>query len=181
MRETLVQAIVIKSRSFGEADKMLTLASREQGRFCCVAKGVRTLKSTRRSSLESGNVIKAYLVNRKEQSGAYPILTQVELLADCESIRHDLGKIRQMVQFLEVVDKVMVQEELSGKIWQELLLIRQMIVAMIYPQAQIKEHLCGLLGLLGFTAASSEISVAAQVAEVTGNKLVGFDYLRVLA
>jgi recombinational DNA repair protein (RecF pathway) len=157
---------------------MLTLISKEHGRFSCVAKGVRTLKSSRRGSLESGNVIKAYLINRNEQNGAQPILAQTELLADCESIRHDLGKIRQLIQFLEVADSVIAQEELSGEIWQELLLTRQMIISMIYPQGQIKEHLLNLLNLLGFTAAHKEMSVAQQVANVTGKQLVGFEYLR---
>lgn len=41
-------AIVIRSREYGEADRLLTLFSREQGKLEAIAKGVRKPKSTQR-------------------------------------------------------------------------------------------------------------------------------------
>jgi recombinational DNA repair protein (RecF pathway) len=156
---------------------MLTLLSREQGRFSCVARSVRTLKSTRSSALESGNVIKAFFIKTNPESSAHPLLTQTQLLSDCEPIRTDLGKISQLMQFLEIADQVIHQEELSLEIWREILLIRQMILSLVYPHSQIKEHLCHLLSLLGFAQDFQVESISQQVSNLTGKKLVGYDYL----
>lgn len=45
-------AIVIRSREYGEADKLLTLFSRERGKLEAVAKGVRKPKSTQRGGTQ---------------------------------------------------------------------------------------------------------------------------------
>ena len=57
-------AIVIKKRTFHDADYMVTLLTPDLGKITCLAKGVKNLKSHRLGTLELGNVIKAHLYNK---------------------------------------------------------------------------------------------------------------------
>ena len=40
-----VEAVVLRRSDWGEADRLLTLFSRERGKLRCIAKGVRRLRS----------------------------------------------------------------------------------------------------------------------------------------
>jgi DNA repair protein RecO (recombination protein O) len=45
-------AIVIRSREYGESDRLITLFSREMGKIEAIAKGVRKPKSTQRGGTQ---------------------------------------------------------------------------------------------------------------------------------
>ncbi|MDD4753342.1 MAG: DNA repair protein RecO, partial [Desulfitobacteriaceae bacterium] len=46
-----VEALILRARDYGEADKILTLYTREQGKVSAIAKGVRKPKSRLRGGV----------------------------------------------------------------------------------------------------------------------------------
>ena len=177
---SLIQALVLKSKPVGESDKVLTLLSQEKGKFVCVAKGVRQMKSSKKACLESGNIARVYLIETKN---GWPILTQANLTCDCAEVRNSLVRIKQLMQFLEVLDKVIVEEELEMEVFRKILLIRQMILMNVYGSEQIKNELFGLMEMLGFAPTAAQTpthtSVLDYVATLTNQKMKSWAFLTV--
>ena len=70
------EAIVIRTQKLGEADRIITLFTREHGRVRAVAKGVRRTKSKFGARLEPASLVDIQLYIGK----TFDIVTQVESL-----------------------------------------------------------------------------------------------------
>lgn len=184
------EVLVLKSKSLGEADRIVTLVGRERGRFMTVAKGVRKLTSKQKSALESGSIARVYLIERGggAGNGGWPLVTQASLINDCRMIRDNLVKIRQLMQFLEIVDKLIVEMELEIEVWTKILLIRELIVGAEGSEDKqrnglVRKKLEELVEELGFKSSeeirSSGKSVVGYVGEVVGTPMRSWDYLDV--
>lgn len=176
-RSFTTEALVIKSAKTGEADKILTLLTQEHGKLVCVAKGVRKISSSKRAFLEPGNVVKAFCVTTKSM----PLLTQATLIDDTREIIHNLAKIRQLTQILEIVDKLFVEEEVGSHIFEHVLDIRQEIVRDEPTTTRISHQLDTLLTYLGYQplADTSHKSVLEYVQEITEKPMRSWEYLKV--
>jgi len=83
------QAVVIRTQKLGEADRIVTLFSREHGRIRAVAKGVRRTKSKFGARLEPGSYVDIQLYTGK----TFDVVTQVESLENFgDAISHDYQK-----------------------------------------------------------------------------------------
>ncbi|HFQ94137.1 MAG TPA: DNA repair protein RecO, partial [Anaerolineae bacterium] len=70
------EAIVIKRRNFGEADRLLTLFSREQGKIRAIAKGARKPQSRKTGHVELFMRSKFLMAKGKDLN----IITQAEMV-----------------------------------------------------------------------------------------------------
>lgn len=70
------EAVVIRTQKLGEADRIITLFTREHGRVRAVAKGVRRTKSKFGARLEPGSLVDIQLYVGK----TFDVVTQVESL-----------------------------------------------------------------------------------------------------
>ena len=95
--------IVIKRSNFGEAHKLVTLFTRDQGKITLIAKGLRQLTSKRAGSLELFNYIKGSAVRGR---GELDTLTEVQLINSYPNWRKHLGRVTLAYQLCEVVDKL---------------------------------------------------------------------------
>lgn len=145
-RARSTEALVLKRHNIGEADRVVTLLVRDQGKVACLAKGVRKLTSSRAASLEPGNVIKCQLITTKSM----PLLTQATLVSDCSPIRGSLAKLRQLSQVLEMIEMLFVEEELDDALYQTIIQIRRQIVSTQPTPASITGQLEQLLVDLGY-------------------------------
>ena len=83
------QAIVLRTHKLGEADRVITLLSRDHGRFRAVAKGVRRTKSKFGARLEIASHIDAQFYIGK----SLDVITQVEGIENYgDAISHDYQK-----------------------------------------------------------------------------------------
>jgi DNA repair protein RecO (recombination protein O) len=173
-KSTLVSALILKRSNTGEADRVVTLLTKEEGRIVAIAKGVRKIKSTKRAYLEPGNLAKVLLIKTK----SLPILTQARLEEDTSHIRNNLAQIRQLVQLLEIVDKLFVEEEVEEHVYQMIIRIRKKIVE--GNKVNLKKDLITLVEWMGFEPLkdSGHTSILEYVAEITGKKMRSFDYLK---
>ncbi len=80
------EGIVLKRRNFGEADRILTIFSKERGKITVLAKGVRRITSRRAGNVELLNRTVMYL----HQGRGLPILTEATTLEPYQKIKEDL-------------------------------------------------------------------------------------------
>ena len=102
MRSSAVvtQALVLKRTSVGEADRVITFFTRDQGKVAGIAKGIRKMSSSQRAYLEPGNLVATQLQETKGLS----IIRQYRLIEDFQSARSELKKLKQLFQVLEFID-----------------------------------------------------------------------------
>lgn len=91
MRTYKTEGIVLKRRNLGEADRILTVLSRDLGKITVKAPGVRRIPSRRSSHVELLNLSQftLYLGSKTFM----PIVTEAQTLEDFPSIKSDLRKI----------------------------------------------------------------------------------------
>jgi DNA repair protein RecO len=176
-RSRVTEALVIKRKSTGEADSVVTLLSPDLGKVAVIAKGVRKLASSRRGILESGNIIKCQLITTQSM----PLLTQATLTSDCYPIIHSLPKLRQLTQVLEIVDKLFVEEQMDDDIFREIITIRNEIVDEGPTSGRVIKRLENVIEALGFQspADAGYANLSEYVSHLSDKPLRTWEYLKV--
>lgn len=96
------QAVVIRTQKLGEADRIVTMISREHGRIRAVAKGVRRTKSKFGARLEPASFVDIQLYTGK----TFDVVTQVESLENFgDVISHDYQKWTICSAILEAAER----------------------------------------------------------------------------
>lgn len=173
------RCLVLRRVNVGETDRIVTLLSQEQGKFACVAKGVRKLKSSNRAYLEPGALIQAHCIVTK----SLPILTQTALIDDTSKMNQNLASFRALSQILEIIDKLFVEEEIEPKVFLRTIKLRNQIV---YNQASakvVREQLSELITHLGFQDPkhSPHETITEYLQSLIGKPLRSYDFLKVEA
>lgn len=101
------EALILKRRNFGEADKLITIFTRAQGKVATIAKGVRKITSRRAGSLELLNHVKVSL----HQTKGLPILTEAQNLNSFPNLKENLEKLSSAFIVLELVDRLIAEEQ----------------------------------------------------------------------
>lgn len=101
------EMIVIKRRNHGEADRILTVFSRDDGKFTCLAKGVRKTTSKKRGHVELFTHIQGQLVG----GYTWDILTEARTITGYPRLRKDLDRVATAFKLIEVVDRLLPEEE----------------------------------------------------------------------
>ena len=96
------EGIVLTRRNFGEADRILSIYSKDHGRISLIAKGVRKPKSKKRGHIEVFNLVKF----QAALGHGLDIMLEAEVANDFESIRGSLKKISLAYYFMEVVGRI---------------------------------------------------------------------------
>jgi DNA repair protein RecO (recombination protein O) len=96
------QAIVLRQRKLGEADKIVTLYCAHLGKLDAVAKGVRRTKSRMAGSLEP-LTLGSYLVAEGRE---LDIVTQAETVESFGAMREDLERLSRALYCAELVDRL---------------------------------------------------------------------------
>ncbi|HEX5368065.1 MAG TPA: DNA repair protein RecO [Dehalococcoidia bacterium] len=96
------QAIVLRQRKLGEADKIVTLYTSHQGKVDAVAKGVRRTKSRLAGHLEPLTLGSYLLAEGRELD----IVTQAETVEAFPGLRADLDRVSRGLYCAELVDRL---------------------------------------------------------------------------
>jgi DNA repair protein RecO (recombination protein O) len=103
MRSYTLEGIIIKRTNVGEADKIITIFSRELGKVSLKAAGIRKLQSKRAGALELFNHVRIAAVRGR---GNLDVLTEVDIQNTFSSWKHHLGRVNVAYQLVEVIDKL---------------------------------------------------------------------------
>ncbi len=95
-----IEAIILKRINYGETDKILTVFSKQRGKVCCLAKGIRKINSRRAPSLELFNQASLFLVKGKSLS----LVTETKLLEDFPYLRKNFSLVRTAYYLVELIN-----------------------------------------------------------------------------
>ncbi len=104
------RAVVLRTYSYGEANRIVVLATEEQGKLRTVAKGIAKTKSRFGARLEPTTHVEVVTWQGK----GMPVVTQVDVVDNFRSLRTSLSKLTRAMSILEVVDQVL-QEHHANK------------------------------------------------------------------
>ncbi|HLE48756.1 MAG TPA: DNA repair protein RecO [Patescibacteria group bacterium] len=108
------EALVLLRRNYSEADRILTVYSSGYGKLSLLAKGVRKLRSRKRSSVEVFTLIKF----SASKSKGMDIMTEAQTVTSYQNVRSDLKKVAVAYFFCETLEKVMPPNEENNAIFQ---------------------------------------------------------------
>ncbi len=145
-RTLRVDAVVLRHSDWGEADRMLGLYTREQGKLRAVAKGVRRLRSRKAGHLEPFTRVKLMLARGRDLW----IVTQAETINAYLPIRDDLERIGLASYVIELLDRFSYEEGPNRLIYQLLTETLARLALPNDPYICVRYYEIRLLDLLGF-------------------------------
>lgn len=140
------EAIVLKRTGFGEADRLLTLYSREKGKIKAIAKGARKPQSRKTGHVELFMRTQFLFAQGRDLA----IITQAEMVDAYPSLREDLVRATYAAYAVELLDRFTVENDRHVGIYEL------------------------LAAALGWLAATDDLMLAARYYELRLLSLTGF-------
>jgi DNA repair protein RecO (recombination protein O) len=112
------EGIVLRTHKLGEADRIVSILTRQHGKVRAVAKGVRKTKSRFGARLEPPTHLQLLFY---EGRGDLDIVTQAETIDHFRAIRDDLDRLTRAVSMLEAADQLGLEGEANPALYQMLL------------------------------------------------------------
>jgi DNA repair protein RecO (recombination protein O) len=140
-----VDSVVLRHSDWGEADRLLTIFSREQGKLLCVAKGARKLLSRKAGHLEPFTRVALLLAKGSDRW----IVTQAETVDAWLPIKEDLTRTATAAYVVELLDRFTYEEGENEHLFQLLVdsLGRVATAADLFlPVRYYEIHLLDILG-----------------------------------
>lgn len=177
MHSSSVSGIILKRSDVGEADRIVTVFTREQGKIAAVAKGCRKLSSSRAAALEPGSHSKIFLVETK----SLPILTQAQLITDFSHAKKDLTSMRKVFEVLEIIDSLLIESDIQERVFAHTLAIFEHLNTLELTNANtVRAHLTAIVEILGFADRANMVGgrpFRDYVEELTQKKMKAYAYL----
>lgn len=145
MRAYRVEGIVIKRKDFGEADRILTVFTRHQGKIKIMAKGVRKINSRRSAHVELLNHCALTL-----HEGRVPILTEAETIYHYSPLKNDLRRAGFAFYICELVDSLLAEHQESRSTFDLVDTVLKRLETDENPKMLIKNFEQEILTNLGF-------------------------------
>lgn len=109
--------IILARSRFGEADRIITIFTKDFGKLSFIAKGVRRPKSRKRGHLEVFNHIKFSAASGK----GFDTLVEAEIIDNFSDLRKDLRRVSVLYYFVEVINRSLEEEASNQDIFNLLL------------------------------------------------------------
>ncbi len=145
-RTLKVDAVILRHSDYGEADRLLTLFTREQGKLRAIAKGVRKMQSRKAGHLEPFTQATLMLA----QGHDLWIVTQAEATELFQPLRENLSLIGYAGYVVELLDRFTYEEGQNRQLYQLLTETLKRLVNEADPFVPIHYYEMRLLDLMGF-------------------------------
>ncbi len=146
MAEVKAHAVVLRTRNYREADKLVTLLCREEGKITAVARGVRKIKSKHKGLVEPLTLGYFLLYGGK----SLDILTQGEIVKSFTRLRADLVLLSYAQYFCEVCEAALPEREPAAEVFDLLLAALQQLEEDKNPYRVARCFELNLLEVLGY-------------------------------
>lgn len=111
------EGVVLRRRNLGEADRLVTLLSRDRGKVTAVARGARRPRSRLGGRLEPGVRVRALVAEGR----TLDIISQVEVLDAYAALRLDLERMGVAAEVLELADRALADRHPHPEVYRLLL------------------------------------------------------------
>ncbi len=118
-------AIVLKANNLREADKIITLYTKQYGKIPAIAKGLRKIKSKFASSLEMFNVAEVMLYIKENRNLA--TITGCSLNKSSYKLRQDIIKMSSASLVVELTDKLTRENQVNVRVFRLLKVVLDMM------------------------------------------------------
>lgn len=145
MKTYKTEGIILKRSDFGEADRLLTIFTKHDGKIRVIAKGVRKTTSRKGPSLELFNHVQVFVARGKNLD----IITEAEVINSFSKFRKNLKKVACAYQACELVDKL-TAEQAENKEVLDLLKDYLLQISDQRPATSNQQFSLTLLTFLGF-------------------------------
>jgi DNA repair protein RecO (recombination protein O) len=140
------EGIVLTRRNFGEADRIISIYSKDHGRISLIAKGVRRPSSRKRGHIEVFNLVKFQAVI----GHGLDTMTEAEVVDDFKTIRGSLKKVSLAYYLMEVVGRITHEGESNIELFNLLLSTLTKLVTAKELKSLRLDFVLKLLTLLGY-------------------------------
>jgi DNA repair protein RecO len=106
-RHLTTLAIVIKKRAVKELDTQVTLFTPHHGKITVTAKGAANIKSSRLSSIQLGNIIKAHLYRKND----FYWLSETQTVESFLTQKKTLVQLNLLFYFLEILNRLIADNQ----------------------------------------------------------------------
>ena len=163
------EGVVLKTKEIGEADRLVTIFTRRLGKLTAIAKGVRRINSRRSGSLEPATQAIFFF----SRGHTWDILTQVQLINSFPATRHNLSRITQTYQILEIIYLLTPEHQEHQDIYE---LLVDTLTCLSQPGRKrelLVNHIRHLVTLLGFGTPPdpSEAALKAHIESIIDRSL----------
>lgn len=141
-----VEAVVLRHADWGEADRLLTLYTREEGKLRAVAKGARKLLSRKAGHLEPFTRVALLLARGRD----FWIVTQAETVEAYLALGQDLTRTGYAAYIVELLDRFTYEEGEHQLMYRLLVETLKRIAEEEDPFWAVRYYEVHLLDLLGF-------------------------------
>jgi len=105
--------IVLARKNYGEADRIISIYTKDFGRLSFIAKGVRKLTSRKRASLE----VFTHIIFLAHRGKSLDLIVETQILDSFRSIRKSLRKVSLAYFFCEVVGRITREGEKNEELY----------------------------------------------------------------
>ena len=146
-RSFRVEAVVLRHSDYGEADRLLTLYTRQLGKTRVIAKGARKIASRKAGHIEPFTHVKLQLSRGRDMF----VLTQADTVDAYLPLREDLVLTSQASYVLELLDRFTYEDETENSgLFRLLTDTLSRLASKIDPWLVIRYYEMRLLDFLGF-------------------------------
>ena len=96
------EGIILARTNYGEADRIFTILTRDQGKLSAIAKSVRRSGSRLGPHLESLTIVELMLAKGRKLD----VITSARLKTNFENLRHDYERLRRAFLFSEMLNRL---------------------------------------------------------------------------
>lgn len=148
------EGIILARRNFAEADRIIDIYSKDNGKLSLIAKGVRKPGSRKRGHLEIFSRINFQVVTGKGMG----ILTEVETIDSCKEVRKSIKRISLAYYFMEVVEKITHEGGENVELYDFLLLSMEKLKKEKLLKNLRKDFVVNVLKILGYWPKDKDLS-----------------------
>lgn len=168
MNIQVVEGIVLKRRNVGEADRILTVFTRNLGKITIKAVGVRKISSKRSSHIEPLNHVVLSLYKGK----GMPVLTEVVAKESFSEIKTDLQKIGFAYHLCELVDGLCPEGQENTAVFDLLHGVLSDLCGLTHLAERIHEFEVALLTTLGYwSSAHAQLHTSYVIESILERRL----------
>jgi DNA repair protein RecO (recombination protein O) len=142
-----VEAVVLRHSDFGEADRIVTLYTRQFGKTRAIVKGARKVASRKAGHLEPFTQVKLQLARGRDM----PLVTQADTVEAYVPLRENLELTGQTSYVIELLDRFTYDEGAgSPAVFELLTATLRRLASQVDPWLAIRYYEMRLLDHLGF-------------------------------
>ncbi len=177
MRLHRIEGFVIKRNNFNEADKILTVFTKQSGKIRIKATGVRRIASRRSPHIELLNLSLLTIYQGKN----IPTLIEAETIESFSDIKKNLKKVGFAYHICELIDKLCAEDQENRQVFSLLMDILTKLAKEDNVESVIDKFEINLLGILGFYTSSQSLipsfNISTFIENITERKLKSRQFL----